>query len=98
MIEVNREEFDKRLGNVSRIEGFAPVVEKAWFVSDDGNLGGIIVFDTVDNDWSFVVLGRDQSGTFRGIDLKTDLPDIGKAQTALFRAMKEHAGQEVFPQ
>jgi hypothetical protein len=98
MIEVNREEFDKRLGNVARIEGLAPIVEKAWFVTESGNLGGIIAFDQVDKNWSFVVLGRDQTGIFRGIDLQVDLESIGKAQTALFRSMTEHGEQEVFPQ
>jgi hypothetical protein len=61
---------------------------------------GTVVLDRIDDDWLYVVLGRDEHGTFRAIDFKVSLPDQETAAEQLRQKMREHlsTGVEVFPQ
>ena len=61
---------------------------------------GAVVRDRIDDDWSYVVLGRDEHGIFRAIDLKISLPSQEIAAEQLREKMKEHlsTGAAVFPQ
>ena len=61
---------------------------------------GTVVRDRIDDDWSYVVLGRDEHGTFRAVDLKVSLPDEETASEQLWQKMREHLSTRatVFPQ
>jgi hypothetical protein len=61
---------------------------------------GAVVLDRIDDDWSYVVFGRDEHGIFRAIDLKVSLPSQEIAAEQLREKMREHlsTGATVFPQ
>lgn len=74
--------------------------EESWFASDSGHLLGAVVQDTTDDDWAFVILGRDENGQFRAIDLKTNFNQKVEAERSLLSSMQaiDADGQLVFPQ
>jgi len=43
--------------------------EVAWYADDNERVLGILQFYPDDEDWAFTVLGRDERGMFRAIDL-----------------------------
>lgn len=57
--------------------------EKAWFTHD--KLLGIVLFDTVDHDWSFVVLHDDDG--YRACEVGTSFPDQKAATVALEKVL-----------
>src|SRR6478752_2046374 len=74
--------------------------EKEWFADDGGIVIGLIAIDKADKDWFIGVLGRDERGTFRAIDVESSLQNIDDARIQLI-AMMEKAlatGLMVFPQ
>ena len=74
--------------------------ETEWFADDGGVVIGLIAIDKADKDWFIGVLGRDERGTFRAIDVESSLQNIDDARIQLI-AMMEKAlatGLMVFPQ
>ena len=63
------------------------VEEKEWYVGSPPVLLGVIIFDRIDGDWGFVVLGPDELGDFRAVDTGASFQDIGSARDALRTAM-----------
>jgi hypothetical protein len=61
---------------------------------------GTVVRDRIDDDWSYVVLGRDEHGIFRAIDFKISFPDQETAAEQSREKIREHlrTGATVFPQ
>jgi hypothetical protein len=74
--------------------------EVEWYSDAKENVLGAVVLDLIDNDWSWVVLGRDEAGLFRGIDLDVSTPSQAKARKALHERMRKHSesGESMFPQ
>jgi hypothetical protein len=74
--------------------------ERDWYTDDEGNLLGVLLWDRVDRDWAFVILGRDERGRFRAIETDVSIPDEATARSLLTTAMDKIAsrGQAVFPQ
>lgn len=77
---------------------FAEVVE--WYSDQDENVLGILLLDRHDNDWGYVILGRDERSLFRGIDTKVSMPDVESARKALHLRLSFYVvtGEKVFPQ
>ena len=74
--------------------------EVEWFSDLLRRVLGTVVRDRIDDDWSYVVLGRDEHGIFRAIDFKVSLPTQETAAEQLGEKMREHlsTGATVFPQ
>src|SRR5260370_36481633 len=43
--------------------------ETEWWADDQERVLGIVILDLTDQDWSIVILGRDEAGMFRAIDV-----------------------------
>lgn len=58
--------------------------EQFWY-EDDGRLG-ILLFDRVDADWSFVVLEKDDIGVFKAVDCGVSFMVSREARLAMEKA------------
>lgn len=76
------------------------VTEVEWFSDDDERVLGIVALDNTDQDWSWMVLGRDEAGLFRAIDLGVSILTREEARTLLAAKLIEYSetGKSVFPQ
>ena len=74
--------------------------EREWYADDKENVLGIVLFDKIDSNWTYIVLGRDELARFSAIDTDVDFPTSDKAQKALVDKMVQHsaAGAKFFPQ
>lgn len=74
--------------------------ELAWFANENESLLATLLLDTVDDDFVGVILGRDDAGRFRCIDVESSIPTRDEAQAWIERAMKWHGrdGQLTFSQ
>ena len=74
--------------------------ETDWYADTNGNIIGMVFRDRTDNDWAYVILGRDERGHFRCFDIETCVATEGGARAGLVAAMKtvEASGQTEFPQ
>jgi hypothetical protein len=68
--------------------------EKEWWAAANEAALGAIVFDHIDSDWSLVILGRDEYGTFRAIDLAVSLPSRETARAILREKMEQYCASE----
>jgi hypothetical protein len=76
------------------------VTELEWFSDHDERVLGIVVIDNTDKDWSWMVLGRDEAGLFRAIDLGVSISTREEARALLATKLTEHSetGESIFPQ
>ena len=74
--------------------------EKEWYSDEGGNVLGIVIRDRTDNDWGYVVLGRDKAGKFRWIDGRHSMATEKKARAELKQKLADlsASGKTVFPQ
>ena len=73
--------------------------ETEWWEDSRGRVIGTVIFDLIDKDWSWIVLGRDERGLFRGIALDVSIETQEKARIALHQALTKCAmSGEAFPQ
>lgn len=61
---------------------------------------GVLTLDYTDQDFGYVILGRDEARRFRCIDVKVSMPNPGMARSRLKKAISQHSqtGKAVFPQ
>ncbi len=78
----------------------AIATEKSWFSDDAGNVIGAVLLDHSDQDWNYVILGRDERGTFRWIEGDSSFKTQAEAEQKLNAAMSKLAesGEKTFPQ
>lgn len=71
-----------------------------WYSDQDENVFGILCRDRQDDDWGYVVLGRDEKSLFRGIETEVSISDIDSARRALHLRLSFYAvtGEKIFPQ
>lgn len=87
MIEaISREEFDRY--HTSR-GSFPWVDERGWFRL--AGVLGVLIFDAVDENWSYVVLFPDADGGYRGGDLGARFESSEDAIAALHQSMRKQA-------
>lgn len=74
--------------------------ERAWFADAKRNVLGTVLLDKIDNDWSYVVLGRDEQSDFRSIDMNANFATQADAESELLEKMRqyEESGRAVFAQ
>jgi hypothetical protein len=65
--------------------------EVAWFADDAERVIGIVLQDLSDKDWVWMVLGRDEAGLFRAIDLGVSIPTKKEAQRLLLLKLEEYS-------
>jgi hypothetical protein len=58
-----------------------------WFADDTGRVLGAIACHRFHSAWSFIVLGRDTAGSFRGIASDTGLRGVDEARRRLMENM-----------
>ncbi len=63
--------------------------ELSWWASHDERLLGMVSRDKIDNDYSWVILARDQIGRFRCVNLNIDHPTQRRAEDSLRTAIAE---------
>jgi len=78
----------------------AIAVEKEWFADKQRIILGVLLLDRTDRDWTYVVLGRDELGTFRWIDGESSIKNHDQARERLMATIRRilESGQQVFPQ
>lgn len=71
-----------------------------WFSNEDESLLATLMLDTVDEDYVGIVLGRDEAGRYRCIDVESSIPTPDEAFFWIEHAIAWHGrnAQEVFPQ
>ena len=74
--------------------------ELEWYTVEDKTVIASIVHDFTDDDFGYVVLGRDSRKIFRWISGECSFTTIGKAREALYLTMEKYEkdGQELYPQ
>lgn len=74
--------------------------EREWYADDEENVLGAVILDRIDNNWSYVVLGRDEVARFSGISQSVSHRTADEARTALHKKMETFAlaGETIFPQ
>jgi len=74
--------------------------EVEWFSDDDERVLGIVLLDTIDDDWAIIILGRDEAGVFRCIDVDSCIATQDEARQRLKERLEKHSltGQKTFPQ
>jgi len=74
-------------------------IEKEWFADKYRIILGCLLLDRTDDDWVYVILGKDEKGTYRWIDGGSN-EVCDKAREDLVVAMLKilDSGQKVFPQ
>ena len=63
--------------------------ELEWWSTEDESLISVITLDQVDGDYGYAILGRDETGVFRGISSVPLLETIDEARQAMIAEMKE---------
>lgn len=63
--------------------------EKSWYADDEVNIIATIVQDNFDKDWGYVILGKEEDGEYRAIDLEVSIESSVAAGSMLFAKMKE---------
>lgn len=74
--------------------------ELDWFSNEDESLLATLMLDTVDDDYVGIVLGRDEAGRYRCIDVESSIPTPDEAYSWIERTIAWHGreSQKVFPQ
>lgn len=74
--------------------------ELDWFSNDEETIIATLMLDITDNDYVGVILGRDEGGRFRCIDVESSIPTFEEAAAWISRSMAWHGrdSQKVFPQ
>ena len=74
--------------------------EIEWYSNDNNAVLGTILLDHIDNDYVSMVMGRDEVGVFRFIDMQHSVESLDEARNVLIEKMEEHSkdGAEEFPQ
>lgn len=97
--EISLAEFNARTNHAYPL---APSDDEAieHRIEQKGVLLGVVVLNHIDKDYGYVVLGRDEHGRFRAIEVKCSHPSIDEARTALQSMMRKilAGGASIFPQ
>ena len=97
--EITKEEFDQ-LNPFRGPDIGTLIIEKEWYADQARNIIGALTFGTEDTDWGYIILGKDEEGDFRGIDLEVSKESLEQARGLLMLELSEleESGQTMFPQ
>ena len=65
-----------------------------WYSDRDEVLLGLMFLDTVDNDWGYAVMARDERSVYACVDIDVSIAQRHKARKLLFKKMKQHLKSE----
>ena len=68
--------------------------ELGWYTNEDESVIGVLLLDTVDNDFAAVVMARDENGAYRAIDVESSIESKDEAFEWLNGAIKWHTGTD----
>jgi hypothetical protein len=76
------------------------IEEVEWFAGDEKIVIGVLARDRNDDDFSIVVLGRDERQQFRAIDTDVSIENVNDARAQLIQKMEKvlATGDKTFPQ
>jgi len=100
IIKIDIKRFNA-LAAQSRSAGAAYISEELeWFSDEQEIVLGVVLRDTVDDDYVAILLGRDEGGRFRCFDLETSILSQDEARRWVHGGIKWHAsqGKREFPQ
>lgn len=71
-----------------------------WFSTDDESLLAVFILDLIDYDYSCVILGNDEVGKYRAIDVTASVTTLEKLFEWMIKKLTEYSesAQKVFPQ
>lgn len=69
------------------------VQELEWHATNDERLLGMVTLDRIDNDFGWVIFGRDERLRFRAIDVNASLSTVEVAREELFSRLAAHYKQ-----
>lgn len=74
--------------------------ELEWWSTEDESLLAAITLDGIDDDYAYIVLGRDETGVFRGVANQVSFSTQDEARAAMLSKMEELSkdGAQEFPQ
>jgi len=74
--------------------------ELTWYSDEEERVIGVVLRDIIDNDFVYVVLGRDEGGVFRCVDSQASLRSFGMARSRLKQKLQElsFTGKTIFAQ
>lgn len=87
MHEISKQRFDALAGYIRVPQILSLIQEAAWFASDGDRVLGLLVWDRIDHDFGWVVLGRDRRARFRAVGQDASLPSFDAARDALGAAL-----------
>lgn len=103
--KINVKKLDSKRFNALAARARSPAAayvseEIGWLANDEETVIGVLLRDSIDNDYAAVVLGRDEIGAFRAFDQAASLPTEEEAVSWLEGAIRWHTGRgkKVFPQ
>ncbi len=79
ILKISQEEFDY-LG-IERV-GFFP--ERAWFKSTALDIAGTVIRDPIDNDWSYVLVAKEEDGIYRYLSGEVSISTQQEAESKLY--------------
>jgi len=82
--QISREEFDS-LGLDKT--GYFP--EVSWYKSNEIDIAGTVIRDPYDNDWSYVIVAKDDDGFYRYIHGEVSLSTQKDAESKMHKSMLE---------
>jgi hypothetical protein len=88
MKRLSRLRFDALAGYIRDPRSALVSEELAWYGEQDERVLGVILRDTVDDDYVSIVLGRDERQCFRAVDVDSSLPSFSGAKRTLNSAIE----------
>lgn len=85
--QIDQRRFEALAGYARQPEITLISRELSGYASKDERLLGMVLLDLIDNDYSWVMFGRDEMLRYRAIDVRTSLSSIDEAHVSLFEAM-----------
>ena len=76
------------------------ISEHGWFSDETLSFLGVVIQDKIDNDWGYVVLGRDMQFRFTPIEMQSSITTRDKARVELQLKISQFLShpQRIFPQ
>jgi hypothetical protein len=88
---ISKRRFDA-LAGYSRTPSITTLTEELeWYATPDERVLGVVLRDRVDNDFSWVAMGRDEALRFRAVRCNTSLPSREAARQEAFKVLEEVA-------
>ncbi|UUW08296.1 restriction endonuclease [Flavobacterium plurextorum] len=85
---ISREKFDNY--DFMRFSTFS-AKEYYWFADDDANIIGSVLLDNYDKDWSYIILAKEEDGTYALADIAVSIEMEENAVEKLTQKMIEYA-------